>query len=87
MARTRCAARRSPGSTGSARIAPEVCQPFDLDRKGILTGEGAGLLVLESARVGARRGARIYAEVLGYGLNCDADHPVAPDQEQPRAAA
>ncbi|MFI1353943.1 beta-ketoacyl-[acyl-carrier-protein] synthase family protein [Streptomyces sp. NPDC020898] len=62
-------------------IAPEVCQPFDIDRKGILTGEGAGVLLLESLDSALARGARIYAEVLGYGLNCDAHHPVSPDQD------
>ncbi|MFJ3517302.1 MULTISPECIES: beta-ketoacyl-[acyl-carrier-protein] synthase family protein [unclassified Streptomyces] len=62
-------------------IAPEVCQPFDKDRKGILTGEGAGILLMESLESALARGARIYAEVLGYGLSCDAHHPVAPDQD------
>ncbi|MBO0819380.1 MAG: beta-ketoacyl-[acyl-carrier-protein] synthase family protein [Nocardiopsaceae bacterium] len=62
-------------------IAPERCQPFDVDRKGILTGEGAGVLVLERLESALARGARIYAEVLGYGLNCDAHHPVAPNQD------
>lgn len=62
-------------------IAPERCQPFDRDRKGILTGEGAGILVMEELESARARGARIYAEVLGYGLNCDAHHPVAPDQD------
>ncbi|MEO3922653.1 beta-ketoacyl-[acyl-carrier-protein] synthase family protein [Micromonosporaceae bacterium B7E4] len=61
-------------------IAPEACQPFDLNRKGILTGEGAGILLMESLDSARARGARIYAEVLGYGLNCDAYHPVAPDR-------
>ncbi|MEE6311591.1 beta-ketoacyl-[acyl-carrier-protein] synthase family protein [Plantactinospora veratri] len=61
-------------------IAPEACQPFDRNRKGILTGEGAGILLMESLDSARARGARIYAEVLGYGLNCDAYHPVAPDQ-------
>lgn len=60
-------------------IAPEACQPFDRNRKGILTGEGAGILLMESLESARARGARIYAEVLGYGLNCDAHHPVAPD--------
>lgn len=61
-------------------IAPEVCQPFDKDRKGILTGEGAGILLLESLESALARGATIYAEVLGYGLTCDADHMVAPNR-------
>ena len=59
-------------------IAPDSCRPFDADRKGILTGEGAGVLLLESLDSALARGAKIYAEVLGYGLNCDAHHPVAP---------
>ncbi|MGP4045426.1 beta-ketoacyl-[acyl-carrier-protein] synthase family protein [Streptomyces sp. 2A115] len=62
-------------------IAPEKCQPFDRDRKGLLASEGSGVLVLESLRSARARGARIYAEVLGYGLNCDAKHAVAPDRD------
>ncbi|ATY12788.1 beta-ketoacyl-[acyl-carrier-protein] synthase family protein [Amycolatopsis sp. AA4] len=61
-------------------IAPEHCQPFDRDRKGILTGEGGAVLVLETLGSALARGAHVYAEVLGYGLACDAHHPVAPDQ-------
>ncbi|GLH99272.1 beta-ketoacyl-[acyl-carrier-protein] synthase family protein [Phytohabitans aurantiacus] len=60
-------------------IAPVACQPFDRDRKGILTGEGAGMLLMETLESALGRGAPIYAEVLGYALNCDALHPVAPD--------
>lgn len=62
-------------------IAPDVCRPFDADRKGILTGEGSGMLILEPMDKAIERGAVIYAEVFGYGLNCDATHPVAPDVE------
>lgn len=62
-------------------IAPEVCQPFDKNRQGILTGEGAGMLLLERLESALERKARIYAEVLGYGINCDASHMVAPDQK------
>lgn len=61
-------------------IAPERCQPFDIDRKGILTGEGAGVLFLEDLDHALARGAQVYALVLGYGMTCDALHPVAPDQ-------
>ena len=62
-------------------IAPDCCRPFDADRQGILTGEGGGVLLLESLESALARGARIYSEVLGYGLNCDAHHPVAPHED------
>jgi 3-oxoacyl-[acyl-carrier-protein] synthase II len=55
-------------------VAPEKCQPFDLNRKGMMVAEGAGMLVLESLENALERNAPIYAEVLGYGLSCDAYH-------------
>lgn len=61
-----------------AAMASERCQPFDLHRQGILLGEGAGLLVLESEAHAVRRGARPLAEVGGYGMSCDAYHITRP---------
>ncbi|MDT8913890.1 beta-ketoacyl-[acyl-carrier-protein] synthase family protein [Amycolatopsis sp. PS_44_ISF1] len=61
-------------------VAPDVCRPFDSGRAGILTGEGAGIVLLETLESALARGATVHAEVLGYGLNCDAGNPVAPDR-------
>lgn len=75
--------------TGFARlgaIAPELCQPFDKGRKGMVPGEGAAVLVLERLDDARQRGARIFAEVAGYGLTCDAHHMTAAHPEGDGAA-
>ncbi|MEV5940628.1 beta-ketoacyl-[acyl-carrier-protein] synthase family protein [Streptomyces sp. NPDC051994] len=61
-------------------IAPDLCRPFDEHRGGIMTAEGGAALLLESWESARSRGARVYAEVLGYGITCDAKHPTQPDR-------
>jgi len=55
-------------------VAPEKCQPFDKNRKGMIPAEGAGMLTVESLKTALERKAHIYAEIEGYGLSCDAYH-------------
>lgn len=59
-------------------LAKTGCYPFDKDREGLVLGEGAAVLVLESAELALSRGASIYGQVLGFGLTCDAYHVSTP---------
>ena len=75
--------------TGFARlgaVAPDTCRPFDRDRQGMVPGEGGAVLVLESLSGARRRGAAVYAEILSYGLTCDAHHMTGSHPEGDGAA-
>ncbi|MDP8258660.1 MAG: beta-ketoacyl-[acyl-carrier-protein] synthase family protein, partial [Candidatus Aadella gelida] len=59
-------------------VSPDKCRPFDKNRNGMIIAEGAGVLILEDMDTALARGARIYSEVLGYGVSCGAHNLVSP---------
>ena len=61
-------------------LDPGVCHPFDRDRAGLSLGEATAIMVLEPLEAAQARGAKIYGEILGYGVTCDSFHMTAPDE-------
>jgi nodulation protein E len=63
---------------GMRVVSPDTCRPFSCDRKGLILGEGAGMLMLEPLERAQARGARVYGEIAGFGMSSDAHHLTQP---------
>ncbi|MDC3178629.1 beta-ketoacyl-ACP synthase II [Pelagibacteraceae bacterium] len=74
-----CAARSL--STSFNETPQEASRPWDIDRDGFVMGEGSGIVVLEEMNYAKKRGAKIYAELVGYGMSGDAHHITAPAED------
>jgi nodulation protein E len=62
-------------------VSPDTCRPFSKDRRGLILGEGGAMLVLETLESAEARGAKIYAELAGFGMSSDAHHITQPSPE------
>jgi nodulation protein E len=67
-------------------IAPDTCRPFSKDRRGLILGEGGAMMILEPMDVAQARGAKIYAEICGFGMTADAHHLTQPTVQGPARA-
>jgi nodulation protein E len=67
-------------------VSPDTCRPFSKDRRGMILGEGGAMLVIEPLEAARARGAKIYAEIVGFGMSSDAHHLTQPSLEGPARA-
>src|SRR5277367_2173881 len=67
-------------------VAPDTCRPFSKDRRGLILGEGGAMLILEPMDAAEARGAKIYAEICGFGMTADAHHLTQPTVQGPARA-
>jgi nodulation protein E len=67
-------------------VAPDTCRPFSKDRRGLILGEGGAMMILEPMESAKARGARIYAELCGFGMTADAHHLTQPTVQGPARA-